>query len=74
MIRAIPCCLLPQNGWHATCSSSEPTMTRTRSLAAGSAHTDQLALVVPFATQLDDLLAIVDSTATRSPGSDNRRP
>jgi alkanesulfonate monooxygenase SsuD/methylene tetrahydromethanopterin reductase-like flavin-dependent oxidoreductase (luciferase family) len=37
-------------------------------------HTDQLALVVPFATQLDDLLAIVDSAVTRSPGSDSCRP
>jgi alkanesulfonate monooxygenase SsuD/methylene tetrahydromethanopterin reductase-like flavin-dependent oxidoreductase (luciferase family) len=43
-------------------------------LARWQRHTDQLALVVPFATQLDDLLAIVDSTATRRPGSDNRRP
>jgi alkanesulfonate monooxygenase SsuD/methylene tetrahydromethanopterin reductase-like flavin-dependent oxidoreductase (luciferase family) len=37
-------------------------------------HCDQLALVFPFATQLDDLVAVVDSVVTRRPGSDHRHP
>lgn len=41
----------------------------TREVLAGwQQHADQLALVVPFATELDDLLALVDAVVTTRPG------
>jgi hypothetical protein len=43
-------------------------------LAGWQQHTDQLALVVPFATPLEHLLAIVDSAVTRRRGSDDLQP
>jgi alkanesulfonate monooxygenase SsuD/methylene tetrahydromethanopterin reductase-like flavin-dependent oxidoreductase (luciferase family) len=45
----------------------------TREILAGwQQHADELTLVVPFATELDDLLALVDAAVTRKPGTDGR--